>query len=205
MIIKYSKDEVLMNIVGFGATTTICVLLCHYMKEVLFYWLGVMFLGWIIGIINAISLTRTFILDEEGITVSFLKFSCKYAWDEFKTKRVIKRDAGYHKETVMICKKEQKHLFIEPIIYSRWFHPWSIIVIHLDMPSKMGSSYGYEQLYLADREVFYTKMNQWGIILEEQEILNAKSIYKKRMVTKCIILGIIITVLFAVVLLMGRL
>ena len=124
--------------------------------------------------LDLISSGRTIVMDESGCTVHFWIFQKKYKWEQLKTKRIEKYTSPpmfnglfrcYYLTEAMFCPhKARKPKFIRPSTYVI-LHPFSCIYVN------MHPSVGIWQRgrsYEVDETVFYEKMNQWGINLEER-------------------------------------
>ena len=104
----------------------------------------------------AIAVCRVFAFDTEGILVSFLWFSKKFRWEDLETKRafdsvnsigyLIPYRYGYE----FYRKRTTRPVWMQPILYSLLFHPFSYIVVHL--PIDEISAHRYLALYELSKE-----------------------------------------------------
>jgi len=117
---------------------------------------------------------RTFIFDQDGITVIFWKYRKKYTWDQLKTKRLETHDlpsmldgrgsAPYLKEVIFSPHKIRKPRFIHANTYCM-FHPLSCIFVNFSIEDETYDE--SSRYYEVKEEVFMEKMNEWGVVLEE--------------------------------------
>ena len=130
---------------------------------VIFYYIAsILYIIWIGG--------RETILEEQGCTVKLLFIKRFYAWDEFKTKCIIEHEhllcGGEAFIRCAVFTKKKK--FKKPKIFSmvlRTLIPRSLsyIVIGIGPAERLNKSH-------IDEELFYEKMNEWGVTLEKAKI-----------------------------------
>ena len=123
----------------------------------------------ILILLNSIATGRTFILDETGCTVCFLKYKKRYTWSELKTKRIEQHHlpsmlAGrlappYTKEVIISPRKVHKPKSVRMELYSL-IYPLSCVYVHFSMEN---DKYRYGKNYEIDEEIFWEKMRQWDV------------------------------------------
>ena len=140
--------------------------------------LAMLFLNYIL-FVYIVDLGRKVELSKEGCTVSFLFIKRRYAWEEYRIKKVEEYYGGPtwerktpYKEGVIFSKvsvkRPSKYRPEKPYLHSfheAFFTVW--ICFQNEMSVK--KMFGYQPLYDVDRNMLFRKMEEWGIELEQPE------------------------------------
>ncbi len=112
---------------------------------------------------------RTFEFSELGCTVSFLWFKKTYKWSDIVVKAYMSCENVHDKmlyykfAAVFSARHISNPITLHPGNYA-FLHPWSFIYVYLidaDDPKREGVSYE------ADRSEFLSKLEEWGVTLDE--------------------------------------
>ena len=105
----------------------------------------------------AIAVCRVFVINKEGICVSFLCFSRQFRWHDLKTNQTFDCSNSLGYLVPYRCgyefwhKKTKRPEWMQPIVYSLLFCPFSYVVIH--RPFKGFSDFRYLAIYECDSEL----------------------------------------------------
>jgi len=129
-----------------------------------------------------IASARTFVMDENGCTVKFLWLKKTYTWRDMKTKQYVTYDACLESNSpcnqaaefsikqVRIPKSMKAHT------YCWLFHPFSFVFVYFPPRKDYYADRSFSArldrsrcsiIYEADEEEFRSKMNVWGVEMEE--------------------------------------
>lgn len=145
--------------------------------------------GWCIGIyapmflcvfLDAIAAGRTFVMEEQGVTVSLWRFRKTYRWEELQTKRIEEYAAltfgrangncPYHKGAYFAPYPVRKPRWIGRLMYAT-FHPWRFIYVNFYVPPPKYPGWLFKdwrgRSYEVKEEEFLEKMNRWQVELEQ--------------------------------------
>ena len=120
----------------------------------------------------AIASSRTFVLDENGCTVSLWRFQKTYRWEDMKTKQqenfgAAWRSIGWMNEGIVFCVHRTKRPLIIPVVYYCAFrHPFSYIYIEFKKKKPDGTT--QSSLYAIDEQELKTHLNEWGVQLDKR-------------------------------------
>ena len=137
----------------------------------------------IIGFRGFVALARTFVIDQEGVTIILGKFSRKYSWADFTIRRI---EPEYKfAQTPLIFRlptyKDGGAFFtVEPCLkrptencalYSAIYRPWKCFFVSFVPDEQMYPGYD-EGIYVVNKQVFLDKLNEWGVevdVIEKRE------------------------------------
>ena len=103
-----------------------------------------------------IAVGRVFVLDCNGVTISFLWYKKCYAWEDFQLKKffICKEGFGYRspysRGIELSYKQIRRPTWLQPIQYCFLAHPFSYIVIHF--PPEKQPPIKYPAIYESDDE-----------------------------------------------------
>ena len=123
-----------------------------------------------------IAVDRTFILNEEGITVKFLFYSKEYKWSALKVKSIVNCEKSkgavepYKSCAIFSPKSHQKPKWLLPSMYGRLFHPISFIFIYFDPPFRYNRWKVHRDTYTYEIEEneFMQKMIEWNVCIIDE-------------------------------------
>ena len=184
MIVKYS-DDVKFQVFGIGFSIVLVIILFILkfyqnlnLSEKIFLISSFVFLI-IFYIKCAISIGRTIILNENGCTITFLKYKKTYGWDKFCVKRlesyrepitVIPRGSFKWNGVILYSHNTIKPKNFNPELYSLFFaiFPFSYIFISL-VPTKVEKYHAsYARLkFQVNEDNFLSKMREWNVEIED--------------------------------------
>lgn len=181
MIIKPNKriPIICMGMVGVFLFVEFCLLVITKEMDyafIFFFMFGPLILSY------SVSLCRTFVLDKEGCTIKLGCFQKKHLWCNLKYmiyrnyENCIPRQElmQYGIEFSFKLKKRKKG--IKPSWYSFMFAPYSLCYFYFPFSTKGTQFKDYKSYaivrpvyYLCDDKEFFSKINEWGIVFEEEQ------------------------------------
>lgn len=115
-----------------------------------------------------IAVGRRFVLDQNGITVSFLWHKKEIPWAEMRVKKYFHTDSssyGYrdpYTDGVEFCFKNlQRPKWIKPFQYALLVHPFSYFVFNF--PVAVPQNINYPPLYEVDKAALDQKLADWNV------------------------------------------
>lgn len=116
-----------------------------------------------------VAVGRTFNLDYEGITISWLCLSKTVPWDKIKLKQLFNSKNGFGYRDIyssgieLSYKIISRPSWIKPMQYCFMRHPFSYIVFHF--PPAKSPPIKYPAIYEIDRTVLTEAIEEWGIAM----------------------------------------
>ena len=120
-----------------------------------------------------VSVGRTFTMNQEGCTISFLCFRRTYRWSEFRTIRLMKYTPDvlhgfpYSEGCVFLKKRKKLHpkLVTE---YSVFIRPFSFIYVYFKPEKELKKWHqSYLPKYEIEKTTFMQKMHEWNVAVQE--------------------------------------
>ena len=114
----------------------------------------------------AIAYGRTFTMNENGCTVSLGKYKKHYNWEEFECVRYYDYNVPKFRSLgliggIMFSPKKSELLRVSLNLYC-FFHPFSCVYVTF-INEKRSKSLTYRDAYTVPKEIFETKLKEWGV------------------------------------------